>query len=162
MQIACNYHGGYKLNALNYIFSLFSKSIYRAYIIRSVYENITLGGSLECFSIIFGQFLAILRFDEKKVFFAHMTVQRHVRNEDVFFKSNRIFCQSLLIRVPPDLNFFSSVIVWYCRMLQIPRTLFQDPRKIFYDDLKLFLCSLSKWFCFSLATMKPGSEKLRE
>ena len=39
-------------------------------IIRSVSENITFWASLECSLVIFGQFLTILRFDEKKSIFA--------------------------------------------------------------------------------------------
>eukprot|EP00493_Phyllostaurus_siculus_P003643 UN03658 len=49
-------------------FFIVFKNIYHVYIIRSVYENITCGASLECFPIIFEQFLENLRFDEKKFF----------------------------------------------------------------------------------------------
>ena len=52
--------------------------------IRSVYESITFGASLECFPIIFGQFLMILRFDEKKFYFVQMTVQEY----GVYFASS--------------------------------------------------------------------------
>ena len=69
-----NYHDVQKLKGIVYIFSFFSKNIYRMMIIRLVLEN-TMSRHCDARSLVdFGQFLKILGFFEKKVFFRLMSL----------------------------------------------------------------------------------------
>ena len=68
------YHDVQKLKGIIYIFSFFSKNIYRMMIIRLVLENIVFTHCNARFLIDFGQFLTILGSFEKKLYFHAMSL----------------------------------------------------------------------------------------